>query len=133
MPAFDEMLALEERIQSLEVEIAKARDLVRQCSRRLLDTKTEIQKIEKNLETLAAHFKFLRESRIVLLSEYEDVVKLLRDNRSLLVNKRQEANRLLKQGRDTQAGIPAIEARIKQAEKELESYGQVIPFRHEST
>jgi chromosome segregation ATPase len=131
MPAFDEMLRLEERIQNLETELARSRDLVRQCSRRLLDTKADIQKIEKNLESLNIHYRELMKAPVVLLSEYEQVLKLLSDNRALLSSKRIDAAKFLKQGRETQALLPGLEAQIRQTEKELEGYGQVIPFRHE--
>jgi chromosome segregation ATPase len=129
VPAFDEMLALEERLQGLEVDLARARDQVRQCSRRLLDAKADIQKIEGHLDTLRTHYRNLMKAPVVLISEYEHVVKLLHDNEDLLRAKRVDAAKLLKQGRETQASLPGLEARIKQTEKELASYGQVIPFR----
>jgi septal ring factor EnvC (AmiA/AmiB activator) len=131
MPAFDDILALEEEAQALELEIGKGRDFVRQCSRRILDSKNALTSLNKNIETLERSIKTLKspETPVVLLSEYDRVSHLLGENLSLKEGKVQEIQRLEKQGRETLAGLPPLEARLKQVEDEIENFSQVIPFR----
>ncbi len=129
MPVFDDMLALEERLQGLEIELGKARDLVRQCSRRVLETKNQLQAVQKNMEVLRGQLKAMKDAPVVLLSEWEHVTAVLASNEDLLLSKQQEVIKLEKQGLETAKAVPSLEAQVRQMESQLDGFTQVIPFR----
>jgi chromosome segregation ATPase len=130
MTTLEERMGLEAQVQTLGLELGKTKDLVRQSSRRLLDTKTSIAKIEEVIQTLEAGLRYLkRDAKVVLLSEYEITLVLIANNKELLAKKKLEIPRLKTQGLEAQQRIPGLEAQVKRLEKKLTTYGKVLQFQ----
>lgn len=130
MPAFDEILELEDRQQSLELELGKARDFVRSAGRKHLDARADLQRVERHIETLAAMIRHMKyEAPVVLLSEYEHAQNTLEDNRALLGEKNLEISRLVKELKLAGERIKMLEASLMRVAYDLESYNRVVQFR----
>lgn len=131
MPAFDEMLELEDRAQRLELDISKTKEFIRYCSRRILEIKNTLPGLDASIAELEASLKYMKgsDARIVLLSEYESQTNLLSQHLEIRAARRQELKRLEKEGRGAEAALPGLETQLRQAEKKLSTYGRVIPFR----
>lgn len=129
MPAFDDLLLLEEKAQGLERILEERRTTMARGSRRALDLRNDLEKISNNLRLLRLQVIRLKtEYPVVLLSEFEQVLKMVRDNEDLHDGKQQELLKFQKEVTVANKDIPAVEAQLKQVLVQIDKYGKILEF-----
>jgi chromosome segregation ATPase len=128
MSGVDEFTALEESAQEIELNLNRAREVIRQNSRKALELRQRLQSVDANLAGLEARIAFMKnKARIVLLSEYE-VLAYQRDQvMEFKVTCQEDIQKLNKQSQEVQKTIPGLEQQLKEILGRFKNFGKVIP------
>jgi chromosome segregation ATPase len=128
--SLQDMLELEQQQVTLAREIDKVLDDARRTGRRLIDAKGELEKIDRNLTDLRAQVHRMKHDfKVVLLSEYEQTLRLIGNNEAMRTTRLDEIVKLNVQGKKANDTLPVLRAKLAQVERQLGDYGQVLEFR----
>ena len=133
----EDVAKLEESENMLTRQIEEKQDEIRRTSRRLIDAKGEVERIQHALLDVDQRIRRMRgEYKIVLLSEYEQCLKLREYNTRLLTERRDEINRLVAMGKKASKLLPSLNAQLAQVkarlaaiDEKMAGYGKVLEFR----
>jgi predicted nucleic acid-binding Zn-ribbon protein len=130
MSAFDDILSLEEKAQDLERLLNRWRSTATAASRRLVDLRMELEKIDTRIKICRAHIHRMKHDYpVVLLSEYDRVINVLAGNERLREEHLADIARFTREGKEAEMEMKVLEAQLRQVKAQLASFNQVIQFR----
>ena len=130
MPAFDEILELEDTIKRLETELLKHQNLLKVRKGQLIRAKSSLRRAQDSIEELNANIDFLKgEAEVVIMAEYLGALEALELNKELSAGEHEKIFEFTKEIEFREKAIPVMEGYLKVAQKKLGSYQRLLPFK----
>lgn len=127
MPDSPQIELLQKERKALQLSLKRAQANCQAFPADMIELLGELRMIQKHLEVLRATAKHMKEEAlVVLLSEYDQVVTLIDANTQLQIVKIAEVDALKRRLKLAESLRATLQAQIKQIEKEISLYGQVL-------
>ena len=130
MPAFDELLELEDTISKLTNNIAQGKSIVLELSTKKAALQRDLKKTAEQIDTLQKNLDFLvYRAKVVSLREYTDA-KLALGGATMvhlgIFNMLKEVLMALKENASV---VSRMKRELKEARRAHSTYNKVLPFR----
>jgi chromosome segregation ATPase len=129
MPVPTEVDDLERQIVRFEEEIRRRKGRIEHLKKELQDASKFVSSCKDNRDLCQKNLIKIKRNRMVDLRDYREMLKLYHDNCDLLIQHQVTViSRVNEIKALTDEQIPFLEASLKDAQKRLKQWGQVIPF-----
>jgi len=130
MPAFDELLALEDTISKLTNNIAQGKSIILELGTRKAALQRDLKKTAEHIDALQKNLDFLvYRAKVVSLREYTDAKLALGGATMVHLGIFNMLKEVLMDVKENASVISRMKKELKEARRAHSTYNKVLPFR----
>ena len=129
LPTFDQFLLLEERRNNIVYEMALSGKKLKKAISDLMDSKQNLDNMQKNMQACLATRDFLfYEAKVVLLSEWDRATRIINSNKTLIPETKEQIKFFETTVKALNKHISDMSKELKEVERKMSTFGKVINF-----